>query len=79
MKRPMFYPCRLVLGMALPCLVLLPNSALANRKACQNLEQRYAQIERGAGPIEINNTLFSAADKGCHELARLVLKKGASR
>ncbi len=39
----MLYPYRLILGMALPCLLLLPNSALANRKACQNLEQRYAQ------------------------------------
>ena len=61
---------RLTLASALALMVLLPNAALANRKACLNLEQSYEQIQRSATTIEINDVLFSAADKGCAALAR---------
>ena len=74
----MMYLVRLALGVALPCLVLLPNAALANRKPCLNLEQSYEQIKRGASTIEINNVLFKAADKGCQALAVQLLDNGAS-
>ena len=63
---------------ALICLPVPAANALLDRKACQALEQGYAQIERGASPIEVSNMLFSAADKGCEALAVLVLDKGAS-
>ena len=69
---------RLTLASALALMVLLPNAALANRKACLNLEQSYEQIQRGASTIEINNVLFAAADKGCQALAVQLLDNDAS-
>ena len=62
----------------LPRIAFATTRALANAKVCRNLEQRYEQIEREATSIEINATLFSAADKGCADLARRLLDKGAS-
>jgi uncharacterized protein len=59
-------------------LALLPASTLANVKVCRSLEQSYEQIQRGASSIEINAMLFSAADKGCLDLAKLLLGAGAS-
>jgi len=52
--------------------------ALANEKVCRSLEQHYEQIEKSAVSIEVNATLFSAADKGCADLARRLLDAGAS-
>ncbi|MGE5261546.1 MAG: ankyrin repeat domain-containing protein, partial [Actinomycetota bacterium] len=52
--------------------------AFANAKVCRSQEQRYEQIERGATTLEINAALFSAADKGCIDLARKLLDLGAS-
>src|SRR6476659_9371114 len=52
--------------------------ALANQKVCRSLEQRYEQIEKAATTIEVNATLFSAADKGCPDLAKRLLEQGAS-
>jgi ankyrin repeat protein len=60
------------------CLASFPVATLANVKVCRSMEQRYEQIERGASTIEVNATLFSAADKGCLDLAKLLLSKGAS-
>ncbi|HCL62510.1 MAG TPA: hypothetical protein DIC31_08545, partial [Rhizobiales bacterium] len=67
-----------VIAATLLCLAPFTTRALANAKVCRNLEQRYEQIEREADSIEINATLFSAADKGCEDLARRLLDKGAS-
>ena len=52
--------------------------AHANIKICQGIEQSYEQIARGASTVEINDMLFSAADKGCQDLARRLLEAGAS-
>lgn len=52
--------------------------ARANAKVCRNQEQRYEQIERQASSVEINLALFSAADKGCLDLAKRLLEEGAS-
>src|SRR4026207_131746 len=52
--------------------------ARTNAKACRNQEQRYEQIERQASSVEINLALFSAADKGCLDLAKRLLEEGAS-
>ena len=60
------------------CLMLASGTSFANEKVCRLLEQRYEQIEKGASSIEINATLFSAADKGCKELAQHLLDAGAS-
>ena len=56
----------------------LVGSAFANQKVCRSLEQRYEQIEKAATTIEVNATLFSAADKGCPDLAKRLLEQGAS-
>jgi uncharacterized protein len=60
------------------CLLPVPAHAVFSIKVCRNLEQSYEQIERGASSIEVNATLFSAADKGCVDLAKLLLQRGAS-
>ena len=52
--------------------------AHANIKICQGIEQSYEQIERGASTVEINELLFTAADKGCQDLAKRLLEAGAS-
>ncbi len=54
------------------------NFALANVRVCRSQEERFEQIERGATTLEINNALFSAAEKGCIDLARKLLDLGAS-
>ncbi len=61
----------------LMALALAP-AAYANVRVCQEQDQAYEQIKRGAGPIEINNALFAAADKGCLQLAQRLLDDGAS-
>jgi ankyrin repeat protein len=58
--------------------VSFPAAAVFSVKICRSMEQRYEQIERGASTIEVNAMLFSAADKGCIDLAKLVLSEGAS-
>jgi ankyrin repeat protein len=65
----------LVAGLLLPASIA---PAFANAKVCRSQEQRYEQIERGATTLEINAALFSAADKGCVELAKRLLDAGAS-
>jgi ankyrin repeat protein len=78
MKRSVSF-IRLALCMLPACVMLIPEAALAaKRRACQNLEQHFAQVERGASTPEINNALFAATDKGCEKLARLALEHGAS-
>ena len=66
------------LAALLPLLASFPAATLANVKVCRSLDQRYEQIERGASSIEINAMLFSAADKGCLDLAKLLIGAGAS-
>ena len=46
------------------------SAVIANVRACQAQEQRYEQIKPTARTLEVNSALFSAADKGCVELAR---------
>lgn len=53
-------------------------TALADRKSCIVLEQRYEQIKSAAGSVERNSLLFSAAAQNCLPLTRLLLDAGAS-
>ena len=71
-------PLRVAAALAalLPFLASFPAATLANVKVCRSLEQRYEQIERGASTVEVNAMLFSAADKGCLDLAKLLLSDG---
>ena len=71
------------LSVSLSAIVLLLGFPVAdvhagNAKVCRSQEQRYEQIERQASSIEINLALFSAADKGCLDLAKHLLEEGAS-
>ena len=74
------YPLRdaAVMAATLFCLAPFSTSALANAKVCRTLEQNYEQIKRSATSLELNATLFSAADKGCEALARRLVDDGAS-
>jgi ankyrin repeat protein len=63
---------------ALSAHLALAGVAHANVRVCQEQEQAYEQIEKSAGPIEINTALWTAADKGCLALARRLLEAGAS-
>ena len=66
------FPVRLA-AIAAVALVSSGPEALANRRACLNTEQHFAQIERYASTVEINIKLFEAAKHGCAELAQRVL------
>ena len=68
----------LLLTLATLGFSLSPQPALANKRDCQPLEQRYLQIKTAASSIERNALLFSAADKECEALARQLLDDGAS-
>ena len=46
--------------------------------ACRELARRFDMIAAAASAIEINATLFSAADAGCAALARRLIDAGAS-
>jgi uncharacterized protein len=59
-------------------VVFAGSGAHADVKTCQALDQRYERIERGATILEVNAMLFSAADKGCENLAKKLLDAGAS-
>jgi ankyrin repeat protein len=63
------------LGAALVASVAFaaPPAIAAPAKVCRSQEQRFEQIERDPTSIEINAALFSAADKGCTDLARKLL------
>ena len=66
------------LATTISSLACFPADTFANAKVCRSLDQRYEQIARGATSIEINAMLFSAADKGCLDLAKLLISAGAS-
>ena len=55
-----------------------PAGALYSERACRDLGQSFMQIERGASTVEINVKLFTAADKGCVDVAKTLLEHGAS-
>jgi len=56
----------------------IPQARAGNAKVCRTQEQRYEQIERQATSMEVTLALFSAADKGCLDLAKRLLDAGAS-
>jgi ankyrin repeat protein len=53
-------------------------AAAAKVRVCQSQEQAYEQIKPAATTLEVNASLFSAADKGCTALAQRLLADGAS-
>jgi len=64
-------------ALALALVVTLPAEA-GNRRECQALEQRYAQIKAQASSIERNSLLMSAAAQQCEALCAALLDDGAS-
>lgn len=77
MSKPLFRVAAALI-IALSCLAVLPSDTFANVKVCRGMEQRYEQIERGASTVEVNSMLFSAAEKGCIDLVKVLLSEGAS-
>lgn len=67
-----------VVVLALACQISILNASFANKRACQELDQRYEQIAQAASTVETNNMLFQATDKRCEEVARRLLDAGAS-
>ena len=67
-----------IAAISLICLVPSSADAVYSERVCQELAQKYEQIERGASTVEVNSTLFTAADKGCVDLVKLLLEEGAS-
>ena len=74
----LFRNAALAVGTAASFAAVLPAEGHANQKVCRSLDQRYEQIEKEATTVEVNATLFTAAEKGCIDLARRLLEKGAS-
>src|SRR5581483_8073347 len=67
----------LALGAAAPSWVVA-QPVRADSFACREAERRYALIKSEITSVQLNQTLFAAADKACEPLARVLLAAGAS-
>ncbi len=56
----------------------LSTSAWADPSACPDIGHRYEMTKAYISSIELNGILFNASENGCDELAKLLLKDGAS-
>src|SRR5579871_3124732 len=66
-----------LLGAMLPSW-LAAQPARTDSYACREIERRYELVKSEITAIQLNQTLFAAADKGCDPLARALLAAGAS-
>src|SRR5262249_18222759 len=83
LRKPVMRASTLRLAVSLSAILALlacpiPQARAGNAKVCRNQEQRYEQIEQQASSMENTLALFSAADKGCLDLAKRLLDAGAS-
>ena len=49
-----------------------------DQKICREITQGYEQIRTGGNTLQVNRVLFSAARRGCEDLAKRLLANGAS-
>ena len=49
-----------------------------DQKICREITQGYEQIRIGGNTLQVNRVLFSAARRGCEDLAKRLLANGAS-
>jgi len=66
------------LGLALATNGLMGGSARADQSACPDIGHRYETTKSYISSIELNGVLFNASENGCDELAKVLLKDGAS-
>ena len=57
---------------------MLSNDARADQSACPDIGRRYDMTKSYISSIERNGILFNASENGCDDLAKLLLKDGAS-
>jgi uncharacterized protein len=72
---------RLLLGaLSVPalCLSLGSMAARADQSACPDIGRRYEMTKSIISSIELNGILFNASENGCDDLAKTLLKDGAS-
>src|SRR3954454_23492895 len=50
----------------------------AESSACREIERRFELVKPEMTSVQLNATLFQAADKGCEPLARALLAAGAT-
>ena len=68
----------LALGLALAANGIDVGSARADQSACPDIGHRYETTKSYISSIELNGILFNASENGCDDLAKLLLKEGAS-
>ena len=66
------------LGAVAACLTGALPARGADSAACREIERRYELIKSEISSIQLNSTLFAAADKGCEPLAQALLAAGAA-
>jgi ankyrin repeat protein len=59
-------------------IAALLTAAARAQESCRDIERQYDLIKASAGTLQTNIALFSAADNGCEDLARRLLKAGGS-
>src|SRR5690242_6443384 len=74
---------RFAFGIALALCAVAPwctaaQPARTDSFACRETERRYEMIKSEVTSVQLNQTLFAAADKACEPLARALLAAGAS-
>ncbi len=79
-KQVMSLSPTIILGFSLPlaCTAMLAPGARADQSACPNIAQRYDTTKSYISSIELNGILFNASENGCDDLAKTLLKAGAS-
>jgi len=66
------------ISLALGSNLLLAESAKADQSACPEIGRRYDMTKSYISSIELNGVLFNVSENGCDELAKTLLKEGAS-
>ena len=75
-QMPQFPRRAAVLALAFAALAAIP--AARADEDCSDVERNYELIKSEAVSVQINMTLFAAADRGCEALVRKLLDSGAS-
>jgi ankyrin repeat protein len=80
-EAPRFYPTRfavIVTGFVLACLFAAKSAHAVEAATCRELARRFDLIKADIVSVQLNSTLFAAADAGCDDFARSLLAAGAS-
>src|SRR4051812_30901976 len=67
-----------LVGTALATCFSATSARSVEAGVCRDIERRYALVKSEITPVQLNTTLFQAADKGCEPLVRALLAAGAS-